>query len=63
MLINGGQALDDNTKVYTYAAGTETNPIYVFDKAMIEGSYVSPKSNFRDNNGTDTVAHMYLFDF
>ncbi|XP_076804307.1 uncharacterized protein LOC143448435 isoform X1 [Clavelina lepadiformis] len=60
MLINGGQALDDNTKVYTYAAGTETNPIYVFDKAMIEGSYVSPKSNFRDNNDFSMEIHAAL---
>nr|CAB3265454.1 RB1-inducible coiled-coil protein 1 [Phallusia mammillata] len=44
MLINGGQALEDDAKVCTYAAGTETNPIYVFDKSSIERPVISSRS-------------------
>nr|XP_002122437.1 RB1-inducible coiled-coil protein 1 [Ciona intestinalis] len=38
MLTSGGQVLDDEQKVCSYPVGTESNPIYLFNKSMMEQS-------------------------
>ncbi|XP_076634398.1 autophagy-related 17 isoform X3 [Colletes latitarsis] len=36
LLMSGGESLELNTRVCSYSAGTDTNPIYLFNKAAIE---------------------------
>ncbi|KAJ8961272.1 hypothetical protein NQ318_008957 [Aromia moschata] len=36
LLISGGECLDPNKRVCSYSAGTDTNPIFLFNKALIE---------------------------
>ncbi|XP_071965755.1 RB1-inducible coiled-coil protein 1-like [Antedon mediterranea] len=36
LLVSGGQSLDVQQRVCTFNAGTDTNPIYLFDKSLIE---------------------------
>jgi len=54
MLINGGQALEDDEKVHVYSAGTETNPIYVFDKSAIENLSLPETSPLQIPPGANT---------
>lgn len=42
LLISGGESLDPETRVCTYNAGTDTNPIFLFNKSAIELSVPSP---------------------
>ena len=51
MLITHGKALCDDERVCDYGAGTETNPVYLFDKACIEREMPQTKSVPRDSNG------------
>lgn len=44
LLVSGGECLlDSNSRVGSYAAGTDTNPIFLFNKNNIETS--SPSSS------------------
>ena len=46
MLINDGEALDDDVNVCNYKAGHENNPIFLFDKCLIEKqSYAAPNKS------------------
>ncbi|CAH1183184.1 unnamed protein product [Phaedon cochleariae] len=36
LLISGGECLDPNKRVCSYSAGTDTNPIFLFSKSIIE---------------------------
>nr|CAH7722811.1 unnamed protein product [Callosobruchus chinensis] len=36
LLISGGECLDPNKRVCSYSAGTDTNPIFLFSKQLIE---------------------------
>lgn len=36
LLINGGECLDPVSRVCSYSAGTDTNPIFLFNKSVIE---------------------------
>ncbi|XP_018336633.1 RB1-inducible coiled-coil protein 1 isoform X3 [Agrilus planipennis] len=36
LLVSGGDCLDPDTRVNLYSAGTDTNPIYLFSKSVIE---------------------------
>ena len=38
MLISGGESLDNDEKVCKYNAGTDTNPIFLFNLANIENA-------------------------
>ncbi|KAG5325461.1 RBCC1 protein, partial [Pseudoatta argentina] len=38
LLMSGGECLEQNARVCSYSAGTDTNPIYLFSKAAIESS-------------------------
>ncbi|XP_015174450.1 PREDICTED: RB1-inducible coiled-coil protein 1 isoform X2 [Polistes dominula] len=38
LLMSGGDSLEPNALVGTYSVGTDTNPIYLFSKAMIESN-------------------------
>ncbi|XP_018567229.1 RB1-inducible coiled-coil protein 1 isoform X2 [Anoplophora glabripennis] len=38
LLISGGECLDPNKRVCSYSAGTDTNPIFLFSKSVIESS-------------------------
>ncbi|CAL8070066.1 unnamed protein product [Orchesella dallaii] len=37
LLVSGGEILEQNSRVCNYAAGTDTNPIFLFNKLNIEG--------------------------
>nr|XP_039270637.1 RB1-inducible coiled-coil protein 1-like [Styela clava] len=50
MLISGGQALSDEERVCSYAAGTESNPVYLFDKGCIEKENLQLQSNYQESN-------------
>lgn len=58
MLISGGQALCDDERVCTYAAGTETNPVYLFDKASIEKENAQLCKAYQQNDG---ILRSYLY--
>lgn len=36
LLISGGECLEDIAKVCSYSAGTDTNPIYLFNRTFLE---------------------------
>lgn len=36
LLVSGGESLDPTARVCSYSAGTDTNPIYLFSKSVIE---------------------------
>lgn len=38
LLVSGGEVLRPDTRVCSYSAGTDTNPIYMFSKSIIESS-------------------------
>ncbi|XP_043502024.1 LOW QUALITY PROTEIN: RB1-inducible coiled-coil protein 1 [Polistes fuscatus] len=38
LLMSGGDSLEPHARVCSYSAGTDTNPIYLFSKAMIESN-------------------------
>jgi len=38
LLVSGGECLDSASRVCNYHAGTDTNPIFLFNKMHIEGS-------------------------
>lgn len=38
LLVSGGESLDPNARVCSYSAGTDTNPIYLFSKSVIEST-------------------------
>ena len=38
LLISGGESLDNDEKVCKYNAGTDTNPIFLFNLANIENA-------------------------
>ena len=46
LLISGGQCLDPEKEVYSYTAGTDTNPIFLFNKTIIESD--TPPSSSMD---------------
>ncbi len=37
LLVSGGEILEGGSRVCNYAAGTDTNPIFLFNKLNIEG--------------------------
>ena len=41
LLVSGGECLDPGSRVCNYAAGTDTNPIFLFNKSNIESSPTS----------------------
>lgn len=41
LLMSGGESLESNARVCSYSAGTDTNPIYLFNQGAIE-SQVPP---------------------
>lgn len=36
LLVSGGEVLQDNNRVCNYSAGTDTNPIYMFSKSVLD---------------------------
>lgn len=38
LLVSGGESLDPSARVCSYSAGTDTNPIYLFSKSVIEST-------------------------
>ncbi|CAG0886467.1 unnamed protein product [Darwinula stevensoni] len=44
LLISGGESLMENTRVASYSAGTDTNPIFLFSKNVIESAIPPPAS-------------------
>lgn len=51
LLISGGECLDGKKSIAAYAAGTDTNPIFLFSKTVLETPGVPPpsgESDFRD---------------
>lgn len=38
LLISGGESLDRNKRVCSYSAGTDTNPIFLFSRSIIESA-------------------------
>ena len=42
LLISGGESLDNEEKVCKYNAGTDTNPIFLFNLANIENANSAP---------------------
>lgn len=38
LLISGGECLEDEAKICIYPAGTDTNPIFLFNRAFLDGS-------------------------
>ena len=52
LLISGGEPLEPNSRVCDYSAGTDTNPIFLFNKLMIE-SNMPPVNNIDAENTID----------
>ncbi|GJQ84975.1 hypothetical protein Trydic_g575 [Trypoxylus dichotomus] len=44
LLVSGGESLDPDSRVCSYSAGTDTNPIFLFSKSVIE-STTPPSGN------------------
>lgn len=42
LLISGGEVLPPTARVCSYSAGTDTNPIYLFNLNLIESSHPPP---------------------
>lgn len=38
LLINGGYCLEDESKIGSYSAGTDTNPIFLFNRSFLDGN-------------------------
>lgn len=38
LLVSGGESLDPECRVCAYSAGTDTNPIFLFSKSVIEST-------------------------
>lgn len=38
LLISGGECLQESAKVCSYSSGTDTNPIYLFNRSFLERS-------------------------
>lgn len=36
LLVSGGEVLQDTQRVCNYSAGTDTNPIYMFSKSVLD---------------------------
>lgn len=53
LLVSGGESLDPSSRVCTYSAGTDTNPIYLFSKSVIESN----------NPPTPSIDQASDFDF
>lgn len=49
--MSGGESLESDARVCSYSAGTDTNPIYLFNKASINSS-VPPTPNIDYGSGT-----------
>ncbi|XP_006901672.1 PREDICTED: RB1-inducible coiled-coil protein 1-like [Elephantulus edwardii] len=52
LVVNGGECMATDRRVCTYSAGTETNPIFLFNKEMIlcERPPAIPKTTFSTEN-------------
>ncbi|XP_065207804.1 RB1-inducible coiled-coil protein 1 isoform X2 [Planococcus citri] len=62
LLINGGECLADDTKICFYPAGTDTNPIFLFNRAFLESSSVQCYIPDLKNNVTIDNELNQLFD-
>lgn len=58
LLVSGGESLDPESRVCSYSAGTDTNPIFLFSKSVIE-STTPPSTNVE--YGSD--AGMWILEF
>lgn len=51
LLISGGECLADSANVCKYSAGTDTNPIYLFNRSFLEKDEIPIiGSDFRPGN-------------
>ncbi|CAH0556839.1 unnamed protein product [Brassicogethes aeneus] len=57
LLISGGECLDAANSIGSYAAGTDTNPIFLFSKAVLEAP-VPPSSNSDSDIEDDTAERI-----
>ena len=44
LLMSGGETLEPNIRVCSYSSGTDTNPIFLFSKALIQSNVPPPVS-------------------
>ena len=56
LLISGGESLIENTRVASYSAGTDTNPIFLFSKNVIESAIPPPASVDYDSGLTLNIS-------
>ena len=59
LLISGGESLDNEEKVCKYNAGTDTNPIFLFNLANIENA----AANAAGEGGGDEAQHAAAAGF
>lgn len=59
LLISGGECLEDNAKVCNYPAGTDTNPIYLFNKLFLErfDTLNINSADYKSANNTGKIAY------
>lgn len=69
LLISGGDSLDPNKRVCSYSAGTDTNPIFLFSRAVIDCVSAPPphiEQAFQEGKGDYFcfhLSHFVLFNF
>lgn len=62
LLISGGECLDPNKRVCSYSAGTDTNPIFLFSKSLIEStSPPAPTVDYVFDSGKYLLNYSYIF--
>ncbi|XP_017792892.1 PREDICTED: RB1-inducible coiled-coil protein 1 isoform X2 [Habropoda laboriosa] len=57
LLMSGGESLEQNARVCSYSAGTDTNPIYLFSKAAIE-SHLPPTPSIDYGSDVDLQSQI-----
>ncbi|CAL7935954.1 unnamed protein product [Xylocopa violacea] len=57
LLMSGGESLEPSTRVCSYSAGTDTNPIYLFSKAAIE-SHLPPTPSIDYGSDVDLQSQI-----
>lgn len=65
LLVSGGESLDPNARVCSYSSGTDTNPIFLFSKYIIE-SQQPPTPSLEMGNDfdmKDKVGSFILINF
>lgn len=62
LVVNGGECLAADRRVCTYSAGTDTNPIFLFNKEMIlcDRAPAIPKTTFSTENDMEIKVEEYL---